>query len=223
MAVMLRERTTPQVVVIEDQTFLRLGIVRRLSDAGGLEVAGQGGDGLEAERLCSMHRPDVVLLDISLPDTPCAATICRLRRRFPDLRVVLLIDAGQDRRVQEALEAGAVAWVAKDAPPSVLSATIERALARPLPLPSLERAPAPPKPEVIACAPSPAGVSRLTERETMVLRMLAADHTNQQIAHQLGIREKTVRNHVWHVYMKLGMASRGDASRYATGEGLLSA
>jgi DNA-binding NarL/FixJ family response regulator len=207
---MLRERTTPQVVVIEDQTFLRLGIVRRLSDAGGLEVAGQGGDGLEAERLCSMHRPDVVLLDISLPDTPCAATICRLRRRFPDLRVVLLIDAGQDRRVQEALEAGAVAWVAKDAPPSVLSAT-------------LERAPAPPKPEVIACAPSPAGVSRLTERETMVLRMLAADHTNQQIAHQLGIREKTVRNHVWHVYMKLGMASRGDASRYATGEGLLSA
>lgn len=214
---MATEATTAmRVLVIEDQTFLRRRLMARLATSSTIHTVGEGGDGVEALRLACMRRPDAVLLDATLPDGPCATQIQRLRERFPELAIVVLHESPADRDARQLLLAGARAIVEKDASVETLEAALRNA-PRPLPV---EPAPVPEPTPAAAPLPRP---HRLTEREMTVLLLVAKAASNQQIASQLDIREKTVRNHVWHLSAKLGLGSRRDAAQVVASLGLATA
>ncbi|MGH7912737.1 MAG: LuxR C-terminal-related transcriptional regulator [Candidatus Dormibacteraceae bacterium] len=206
-----------RVLVIEDQTFLRRRLVERLAGCSTLRVVGEGGDGLEACRLACMRHPDAILLDFTLPDGPCTAQIQRLRRRFPQLAIVVLHANPTSREATQALTAGASAVVGKEADAGDLEAALRGAPRHDAPRPSTITIVPPPAPPVDL----PLVAShRLTEREVTVLLLVAKAASNRQIASQLDIREKTVRNHVWHLCAKLGLESRQDAAGVVASLGL---
>lgn len=205
---------TMRVLVIEDQTLLRRRLIARLAERPTIRVAGQGGDGLEALRLVCMYRPDGILLDATLPDHPCVALVERLHERFPELAIVVLHPQHTGREARSLLASGARAVISKDACPE----SIESALRGRAP-----RMPADPVPGPATPMPSPATRSlphRLTERELTVLLLVAKSASNRQIATQLEIREKTVRNHIWHLSAKLGLTRRRDAAELVASLGL---
>jgi DNA-binding NarL/FixJ family response regulator len=205
---------TLRVLVIEDQTLLRRRLIARLAESATLRVAGEGGDGLEAQRLTSMYRPDAILLDATLPDVPCVTLVERLHRRFPELAIVVLHPQHTSREARSVLASGARAVVGKEA----TADAIENALrGRPQRI-SVEVFASP-----LATTPAPAMKAlphRLTERELTVLLLVAKSASNRQIATQLEIREKTVRNHIWHLSAKLGLTRRRDAAEVVASLGL---
>lgn len=207
-----------RVLVIEDQTLLRRRLIARIAGCPTLRVAGEGGDALEARRLACMRRPDAILLDATLPDVPCAAAVEQLHRRFPHIAIVVLHPDQLSREARGLLACGARAVISKDAG----TETIENALrGRSQPIP--EETPAP-VPAVPAPTGRPAATKplphRLTERELTVLLLVAKSASNRQIANQLEIREKTVRNHVWHLSTKLGLTHRREAAEVVASLGL---
>ncbi len=206
--------STLRVLVIEDQTLLRRRLIARLAESPTIRVAGEGGDGLEAQRLTCMYRPDAILLDATLPDVSCLTLVERLHQRFPDLAIVVLHPQHTSREARSVLASGARAVIGKEA----TADTIENALlGRPQRMP-IEIFPGP-----LATTPTPATKAlphRLTERELTVLLLVAKSASNRQIATQLEIREKTVRNHIWHLSAKLGLTRRRDAAEVVASLGL---
>lgn len=206
--------STLRVLVIEDQTLLRRRLIARLAESSTIRVAGEGGDGLEAWRLASMYRPDAILLDATLPDGPCAAVVERLHNRFPAISIVVLHPQHTSREARSLLLCGARAVLSKEAGVE----SMERALQG-----RAQRMPADILPDPIVTTPSPATKAlphRLTERELTVLLLVAKSASNRQIATQLEIREKTVRNHIWHLSAKLGLTRRRDAAEIVASLGL---
>ncbi|MBO0701442.1 MAG: response regulator transcription factor [Candidatus Dormibacteraeota bacterium] len=198
--------STLRVLVIEDQTLLRRRLIERLAESPTLRIAGEGGDGLEARRLACMYRPDAILLDATLPDGPCGDVVERLHRRFPSIAIVVLHPEPNGREARSLLASGARAVISKEAGPRSIEGALQ---GRPQRMPA-DIFPAP-------VSPSPASTAkalphRLTERELTVLLLVAKSASNRQIANQLEIREKTVRNHIWHLSAKLGLTRRRDAA-----------
>ncbi len=205
---------TLRVLVIEDQTLLRRRLIARLAERPSIRIAGEGGDGLEAQRLTSMYRPHGIILDATLPDTPCATLVERLHERFPDLAIVILHPQHTSRDARSLLASGARAVIGKEAGPE----SIESALRG-----HAQRMPAEifPCPATASSLPATKALPhRLTERELTVLLLVAKSASNRQIATQLEIREKTVRNHIWHLSAKLGLTRRRDAAEVVASLGL---
>ena len=205
---------TLRVLVIEDQTLLRRRLIARLAETPTIRVAGEGGDGLEARRLACMHRPDAILLDATLPDCSCATLVEQLHQRFPEAAIVVLHPQHASREARSILASGARAVINKEATVE----TIESALrGHPQRMPvEVFSSPPPPGP-ALGNRTLP---HRLTERELTVLLLVAKSASNRQIATQLEIREKTVRNHIWHLSAKLGLTRRRDAAEVVASLGL---
>lgn len=202
------------VLVIEDQTLLRRRLMGRLAELPTVRIVGEGGDGLEAFRLTCMYRPDAILLDATLPDIPCIALAERLHQRFADLAIVVLHPQHTSREARSLLMAGARAVISKDAGPDVIEGAL-RGQAQRMP-PEIFPSPATTAPTAMTKALP----HRLTERELTVLLLVAKSASNRQIATQLEIREKTVRNHIWHLSAKLGLTRRRDAAEVVASLGL---
>ncbi|MBO0708731.1 MAG: response regulator transcription factor [Candidatus Dormibacteraeota bacterium] len=205
---------TLRVLVIEDQTLLRRRLIARLAERPAIRVVGEGGDGLEAHRLTCMYRPDGILLDATLPDSSCATLVERLHERFGALAIVVLHPQHTSREARSLLASGARAVISKEAGPE----SIESALRG-----HVQRIPAEIFSSCADTAPSPVTKAlphRLTERELTVLLLVAKSASNRQIATQLEIREKTVRNHIWHLSAKLGLTRRRDAAEVVASLGL---
>lgn len=203
-----------RVLVIEDQTLLRRRLVERLAGCPSIHVAGQGGDAREARRLACMHHPDAILLDGTLPDAPCAVTVERLRQRFPEMGIVVLHPDPLSQPARALLTSGARAVIDKQAGVEMIEAAVQGRSILPEEAFSPPAAPAEPP---VACRALP---HRLTERELTVLLLVAKSASNRQIATQLEIREKTVRNHIWHLSAKLGLNHRRDAANVVASLGL---
>lgn len=205
---------TLRVLVIDDQTLLRRRLIARLASRPAIRIAGEGGDGLEAVRLTCMYRPDGILLDATLLDCPCATLVERLHQRFPELAIVVLHPQHTSREARSLLASGARAVIGKEAS----AESIENALRG-----HAQRIPAEIFSSPTTDNPSPATKAlphRLTERELTVLLLVAKSASNRQIATQLEIREKTVRNHIWHLSAKLGLTRRRDAAEVVASLGL---
>ncbi|RKN39924.1 response regulator [Micromonospora endolithica] len=215
-----------RVMVVDDHPMWREGVARDLTEAGHLVVA-TSGEGRQAVRVAPAARPDVVVLDLQLPDVSGVTVIHGLRAALPQVRVLMLSASGEQQDVLDAVKAGATGYLLKSAAPAeFLDAVRRTAAGEPVFTPGLaglvlgeyRRLAAEPGGRV--GAPGSAGTPRLTDRETEVLRLVAKGMSYRQIAERLGLSHRTVQNHVQNTLGKLQLHNRVELTRYAIAQGL---
>ncbi|GHD50472.1 response regulator transcription factor [Streptomyces galbus] len=213
-----------RVVVADDQTVVREGIVMLLGLLPGIEVVGAAGDGEEAVRLVSEVDPDVVLMDLRMPRCDGVEATRRIRAEHPRTQVVVLTTFADDDSLFPALRAGARGYLTKDAGGEEILRAVESVLSGDAGLsPSIQRrllerlsepGPAPPPPP----SEPPDG---LTAREAEVLVLIAEGLSNHEIAQKLHVSTATVKTHINNLFAKIGTKDRAQAVRYAYGKGLV--
>lgn len=205
------------ILIADDHSVVRQGLRMFLGLDPELEVVGEASDGAEALRLAHELRPDVILMDLLMPVMDGIAATQAVRRELPDTEVLALTSVLEDASVVGAIRAGAIGYLLKNTEADELRRAIRAAAAGQVQL----------SPEAAARlmreVRAPESPEALTERETDVLRLLAEGKANKEIAHILGIGEKTVKTHVSNILAKLGVQSRTQAALYAVKIGLLSA
>jgi DNA-binding NarL/FixJ family response regulator len=198
----------------DDHDVVRRGLTALLGGASGFVVVGAASDGDEAVALAAVHEPDVVLMDLSMPGVDGIEATRRLTAAQPDARVVVLTSFSDRDRILDALDAGAVGYLLKDAEPDELLRGIEAAARGESPLaPKAARA-------VLTARAEGRPATELTAREQEVLALLAQGLANKQIARRLGIAEKTVKAHLTSVFQRIGVTDRTQAALWAQRQGI---
>jgi NarL family two-component system response regulator LiaR len=209
-----------RVLIADDHAVVREGLRTFLELQDEIEVVGEAADGIQALAQAEALKPDVILMDLVMPQLDGAGAMRELRARSPEIRVIVLTSFLDDDRLLPAIQAGAAGYLLKDVEPSELARAVRTAHAGEAIL-----APAAAARLVEAVADGQARSSalheHLTRREREVLQLIAAGHSNKRIALALGISEKTVKAHVGHLLAKLGVADRTQAALLAVREGLL--
>jgi DNA-binding NarL/FixJ family response regulator len=211
-----------RVLICDDQALVRAGFRKLLESAPGIEVVGEAEDGLQAVDITARRAPDVVLMDIRMPRLDGIEATRRIAAG-QDARVLILTTFGLDEYVFGSLRAGASGFLLKDAPPEDLLAAIGvvargEALLAPAVTRSVIEEFARRSPDE---APPLPALDELTERELEVLRLIAAGRSNAEIAAALVVSGATVKTHVGHVLMKLGLRDRVQAVIFAYESGLV--
>lgn len=213
--------TSPiRVLVADDHVVVRKGLSALLATEPDIEVVGEAENGHEAVTQAERLRPDVILMDLVMPELDGIEAIHRITTHQPEARILVLTSFAADDKVFPAIKAGALGYLLKDSGPEELVGAIHQvyrgesslhpAIARKL-LQELSRpSEQPPTPEP------------LTEREVEVLQLVARGRSNREIAGKLTISEATARTHVSNILHKLHLASRTQAALYALREGLAS-
>lgn len=201
-----------KVLLADDHPLILSGIRRTLEEAGGIEIVGEARTGAQVLPLVGRTNPDLVLLDVRMPQLDGLACLDQLRKRHPAVKVVMLSAFSDPEHVQAALRRGASAYVVK--------------AVNPLDLPSALRQAAE------ATVFHAVGLEDrdddceevgLTKREKTLLRAVARGLSNQAIGKELWISEQTVKFHLRNIYRKLGVTSRTEAARFAYEHGLVDA
>jgi DNA-binding NarL/FixJ family response regulator len=210
-----------RVLLADDQELVRSGFRLMLDLADGIEVVGEAADGREALRLGKELQPDVVLMDVRMPELDGIEATRRLRQAGVDTRVLVLTTFDLDEYVYEAMRAGASGFLLKDAPREQLVSAVrtvargEALLAPAITQRLIERFVArPPTAEV-------PGIAELSTRELEVLRLVARGLSNAEIAGELVVGEATVKTHVAHVLRKLEVRDRVQAVVFAYETGIV--
>jgi DNA-binding NarL/FixJ family response regulator len=217
------ETKPARVVVADDQTVVREGIVMLLGLLPGIEVVGAAGDGEEAVELVAELSPDVVLMDLRMPRCDGVEATRRIRAEYPETQVVVLTTFGDDESLFPALKAGARGYLTKDAGGDEIVRAVQSVLSGDAGLsPSvqrrlLERLSDPEPPQPLPAEP-PDG---LTAREVEVLALIAEGLSNQEIARELHVSTATVKTHINNLFAKTGIKDRAQAVRYAYAKGLV--
>jgi DNA-binding NarL/FixJ family response regulator len=202
------------VVIVDDHPIVRAGMRTVLTNTDDIRVVAEGARGADALRLVAEHRPDVLVLDVNLPDINGIEVTRRLRAQNLPI-AILVLTAHHDRQtVFGLLETGATGYVLKDDALETLANAV-RAVARGESWLSPEIANQVVRRAVGQTAAPEATANPLTPRETQVLRLLAQGLDNAAIAHKLVLTTRTVQNHVSAIYDKLGVTSRTEAMWYA--------
>ncbi|RMB82795.1 response regulator transcription factor [Streptomyces shenzhenensis] len=215
-------RKPARVVVVDDQTVVREGIVMLLGLLPGIEVVGAAGDGEEAVKAVAELAPDVVLMDLRMPRCDGVEATRRIRAEHPGTQVVVLTTFADDESLFPALRAGARGYLTKDAGGDEIVRAVESVLSGDAGLsPSVQRRLlerlSEPEPQPVR-AEAPDG---LTVRETEVLVLIAEGLSNQEIARRLHVSTATVKTHINNLFAKTGVKDRAQAVRYAYGKGLV--
>jgi DNA-binding NarL/FixJ family response regulator len=212
-----------RVLVADDQSMVRAGFRMLLAKEEDIEVVAEAENGLEAVDKAARFRPNVILMDIRMPELDGLEATRRILAADPDARVLVLTTFDLDEYVYEALRAGASGFVLKDDPPEQLLAAIHTVAAGDALLsPAVTRRVISeftriPRPE------PPKGLKELTAREREVLSLIAQGRSNAEIAQELFISETTVKTHVTHVLQKLDLRDRVQAVVLAFQAGLVEA
>lgn len=211
-----------RLLVVDDHTLFRRGLVALLAGDATLEVAGEAADAAEAVRKAQALQPDVILLDNHLPGATGIQSLAELKEAAPAARIVLLTVSEDEQDLQAALRGGAHGYLLKTMEGDALGAAIRRVMAGE-PVVSNELMPklvaAFQAPPAAPAAPAAESQAQLSPREQDVLRQIARGASNKEIARSLGIAETTVKIHVQHILRKLGVASRVQAAVLAAGAG----
>lgn len=207
--------TTPsskpiRVMLVDDHTMVRRGLATFLKVFDDLELAGEAENGQAAIQLCAKLLPDVILMDMVMPDMNGATATRIIRQQFPSVQVIALTSFKEEQLVKSALEAGAIGYLLKDVSADELVRAIRSAHAGRATL-SPEAAQA----LVHAASQPPAPGYDLTERERAVLALMVEGLNNTQIAGKLVVSPSTIKSHVSHILSKLGVASRTEAMSLA--------
>jgi DNA-binding NarL/FixJ family response regulator len=215
-------QTAPQVarvLVADDQTLFRSGLAGLLNADKRVTVVGQAADGAEAVTLVSALAPDVVLMDIKMPNLDGVEATRKIVAEHPDAKILILTTFDADTYVLQALRAGASGYVLKDSQPQAIVSSILAVLAGERVMAS---AVANRVLDMLSGTSTPKDFyDGLTAREIEILKLMATGQANKQIARRLEISEKTVRNHVSHMYEKLQIYERSQAVLYAVRKGLV--
>jgi DNA-binding NarL/FixJ family response regulator len=216
---------SPRVVIADDQTLVRGGF-RMILKSAGIRVVAEAADGKEAVTAVLKHRPDVVLMDIRMPEMDGLEATKRILASRPgeDVRIIILTTFDLDQYVYDALAAGASGFLLKDVSPEHLVASVRLVRSGDALLaPSITRR------LVSRFAPRPTGpgvpgadLSVLTARELEVLGLIARGMSNAELAEALTLSEATVKTHVARILGKLGLRDRVQAVVFAYEKGLIS-
>jgi len=209
-----------RVLIADDHPLIREGLRGLLAAEPGLELVGEAADGSEAVEKTALLRPDVILLDLLMPVKSGIEAIIEIKENDPKARILVLTSFADDDQVFPALRSGALGYLLKDSSPqdllrairsvyrgeSSLHPTIARRLVLQFSQPAVDSSPENP----------------LTQREVEVLKLVAQGLSNQNIADELVVSERTVGKHVGNILEKLHLANRTQAALYALREGLTS-
>ena len=199
---------TIRVVIADDHAVVRRGLRQVLEDEGGFELVAEASDLESARRFVRGHHPDVLILDLNLPEGLSLGAIPEIRSECPDTQIVVLTMQNEPAYAREALSAGALGYVLKEAAEGELVEAVRRAAVGDTYLnPRLGAR--------VAAEPPPGPPGGLSEREVEVLRMIALGHTNTEIAEELFLSVRTVETHRSHIQQKLRLGSRSELVRYA--------
>jgi two-component system, NarL family, response regulator NreC len=211
-----RDKTT--IVIADDHKVVRQGLRMLLDADPKMQVLAEAGDVPEAERLTRVHRPSVLVLDLNMPGGSSLEAIPRLREQSPDTAIVVLTMQDDPAFARQALRAGALGFVLKEAADEELLQAIRQASGGETYLnPRLGA-------RLATDPPEPAGPpDDLTEREVEVLQLIALGHTNTEIATKLFLSTRTVETHRAHIQQKLRRTARSELVRYALDHGLVGA
>jgi len=202
-----------RVLLVEDHGLVRAGLERLLTTAEDIEVVGGAADGAEAIELAAKTRPDVILMDLSMPNVDGIEATRRVVAANADVQVVVLTSLSDRERIVAALDAGAIGYLLKDAEPEELIGGVRAAARGESPL-------APKAARALLTARAERVDAALSERERDVLRCVAAGMPNKLIARELGISEKTVKAHLTRVFQQIGVTDRTQAALWAREHGL---
>jgi DNA-binding NarL/FixJ family response regulator len=203
------------LVIADDHKVVRSGLEQLIETFDDVQLVGTGANGEDAVQLCVAFRPQVALLDLEMPEVDGIEATRRLRSEAPETRVVLFTSFSDRDRIMQALEAGAIGYLLKDADPDELHRGILAAARGESPLAPKAAA------QVIAARTSPSPSGDLSERERQVLVLVASGLANKQIARKLGISEKTVKGHLTQIFQAIGVTDRTQAALWAERNGLL--
>jgi NarL family two-component system response regulator LiaR len=209
-----------RVLIADDHAVVREGLRTLIETEPEMEVIGEAKDGQEAIKLAEALKPDVILLDMVMPNKDGLAAIAGIRKKSLAARILILTSFADDDKVFPAIKAGALGYLLKNASPErLLQAIRDVNKGEPSMSPDIAK-----KLMLEMQRPQelPPTVDPLTERELDVLRLIAQGLTNQEIANELVVGQGTVRTHVSNILAKLHLANRTQAALYALREGLAS-
>lgn len=204
-----------RILVADDHYVVRQGLTTLLAPRNGMEVVGEAATGREAVELARALHPDVILMDMMMPEMDGPEAIALIKKESPQARILVLTSFGESNKVTAALQAGALGYLLKDSSPDDLLYAIHNVFRGNLALPQEMALLLMQPPE-----PSAAALNQLTERELDVLKLLAEGQSNREIAQTLVISTTTVRTHVSSLLTKLDLANRTQLALFATQQGI---
>ncbi|HEV2034863.1 MAG TPA: response regulator transcription factor [Candidatus Dormibacteraeota bacterium] len=208
-----------RVLIADDQTLFRAGLARLLDEDTRIEIVGQATDGADAVKQALKVKPDVVLMDLKMPNMDGIEATRQIIAQLPETKVLILTTFEADNHVIQALKAGARGYVLKDSAAAAIVSSIVAVVSGES---VMAGAVANRVLEMLTGASTPKEFyDGLTAREVEILKLMATGMANKQIAFRLKISEKTVRNHVSNMYEKLGIYDRSQAVLYAVRKGLV--
>ncbi|MBI1297623.1 response regulator [bacterium] len=212
-----------RILIADDQVLLREGVAALLSMFPDLEIVAKAESGREAVEMVERHLPDVVLMDVRMPDMNGIAATHKIHARFPDVRVIILTTFDNDEYVYESLESGAAGYLLKNADPEWLAGAIRSVHnGQSILDPSVTQKVIRRMVHLSGNEPwEPILTERLTDRERDVVTLMAAGSANAEIAEKLSLAEGTVKNYVSQIIAKLNARDRAHAVRLAVEWGLL--
>lgn len=205
-----------RVLIVDDHPMVRSGLTALLSAYDDLELAGEASNGREAVQACAQAKPDVVLMDLIMPEMDGAAATRAIRENDPRVRVIVLTSFKEDELVQGALKAGAIGYLLKNISADELARAIRAAHAgRPTLAPEATQV------LIHATTQPPAVGSDLTEREREVLALMIEGLSNHDIASKLYVSQSTIKFHVSSILSKLYVTNRTEAVALAVKQKLV--
>ena len=202
---------TIRVLLADDHRLILDGVRHALEEDGGFEVVGEATKGSQVLPLVGRTQPEVVLLDLRMPEVDGLVCLDQIKRRYPDVKVIVLSVSTEQKLIENVLKRGASAYIVKSVNPVDLPAAIRQALDETVYT-------------AIGLPDDPSSAARaagLTDRELAILSDLASGMSNAAIAKHLWVAPQTVKFHLTNIYRKLGIANRTEAARYAYQQGLV--
>lgn len=208
-----------RVLIVDDHPVVREGLAGMLATQPDLDVVGEAANGLEGVKLAHSLNPDLILMDLQMPNMDGAAAIRQIRKELPDCRILVLTAFDTDERILHSIEAGAQGYLLKGAPRDELFRAIRvvaegGSLLQPSVAAKLLN-------RVGQMLKQDEATEHLTDREMEVLRLLVRGNRNKEIAEQLIISERTVKFHVGVIFQKLSVSNRAEAVSKAIQAGLV--
>jgi two-component system, NarL family, response regulator LiaR len=201
---------TIKLIIVDDHAVVRSGLSKFLKVYKDFQLVAEASDGKEAVQMVSLHKPDVVLMDLMMPEVDGVAATREIHQKYPTVKVIALTSFSEQNMVQGALQAGAIGYLQKNVTASELANAIRLAFAGRMTL-------SPEATQVLAqsaAQPQIAG-NQLTDRERDVLKCMVAGLNNNEIAEQLVISLGTVKFHISNIFQKLSVDSRVEAVKAA--------